>query len=820
MNKLFRTLLILILVLFSTEFVLAQDLFKDKNLSQVQVDKLTDSDIIKFKAQISNSGLTIAQVEQNALAKGMSTAEFAKLKKRLDSIKEFNKDEFGKLKMGQKSNYQTSNLLDTLDISRDNQFAPKKLIDPLIFGSELYSTVSLSFEPNLRIATPLNYILGPDDNILISVYGVQQYEGDLSVSAEGFINIPNVGQVKVAGLTIEAATDKIKRIMGNTVYTFLKSGQAKLTVTLGKIRSIKVLVIGAIRPGTYTLSSLSTAFNALYAAGGPSTFGSFRQIEVLRDNKIFRKIDLYRFLLSGDQTDNVGLKDNDVIRIPTYKSRIEIQGQVKRPGYFEVLPGENFEQILQFASGFTDSAYKSSVKILQRSEKERKVADLDAKNYSSYNPQTGDVFVVSKILNRFENRVRISGSVFRPDLYQLKPGMTIADLIQKADGLKEDAYRVRGQVIRFEENLTRSILSFDIKKAIAGDPQNNFLLKREDEVFISSILDLKDSLKVSIQGEIRIPDEYEYVSELTLKDLILQAGGFTDAASQNIEIARIIKRDSAINTNDNRAAIIINTQVSFDLSTANDIILHPFDVVTVRKKAGYNKPENVFVYGQVQYPGPYALSNQNERISDILKRAGGYTPDAYPEGAYLKRTKAVQELEKSKKELNFKGANLIDTLNNEKYDARLEVLNSFDRIPLDMNKIVNSPKSVEDLIVRASDELFIPKFDAQVKISGGVLFPTQIPYSKSNSLKDYINKAGGYSNNASANKSYVLYSNGSVATVKKTLFIKRYPKILPGSEIVVPQNNTKKGISTAEIIGLSSTLVSLASVVIALLRII
>lgn len=822
MNRFCKCILFLLISLTTALSLPAQDLLKGKDLSQVRVDQLSDADISKLKTQLTSSGMTIDQAEQAALAKGMSAVEFAKLKKRVEALGTDNKEGVGKLRsktdINQPSAEKQDNSSDSLDKEKYKEKPPKPLIDPLIFGSELYTTVSPSFEPNMKLATPLNYVLGPDDQILVSVYGVQQYEGDLLVSAEGFVNIPNVGQVKVAGLTIEAATQKIKTVMGNTVYGYLRSGGAKLSVTLSKIRSIKVLIIGANRPGTYTLSSLSTVFNALYVAGGPTAFGSFREIELVRDNKLLRKIDLYRLLLHGDQSDNIGLKDNDVIRIPAYQTRVELQGQVKRPGYFEVLPGESFQQILAFASGFTDTAYRASVKLFQRSEKERKLADLEAAVYNNYHPQTGDVFVVSKILNRFENRVRISGAVFRPDVYSLSQGLKVADLIRKADGLKEDAFTARGQILRLEEDLTRSMASFDIKKALANDPQHNLLLQREDEVLISSILDLRDSFKVTIQGEVRLPGQYEYVENLSLKDLILQAGGFTDAAFKNIEIARLIKRDS-ISTTDNRASTIINTEIAGDLGSAvANTILQPYDVITIRRKAGYTIPETVTVVGQVQYPGPYALNNRNERVSDILKRAGGYTPDAYPEGAYLKRYKTEEEKAKSRDVARKAEKNTRDTSVAGKRMLLEDITREYDQIPLDIPTILAFPGSVEDLIVRAKDELMIPKFDGQVKISGAVLMTTQVPYRRKNSFKDYISDAGGFSGDAWRKKAYVVYANGKAATTKHLLFFKFYPRMMPGCELIVPKRLDKKGMSTGEIIGISSAMASLAGVVIAILR--
>lgn len=816
-KNLWRALLIALICLVQMQAVLAQDLLKGKDLSQVKIDQLSDADIAKLKTQLSSSGLSIDQAEQMALAKGMSPVEFAKLKQRLQGGSSGN-TVTGKLKSPDKNVTQgrENNSSDSLDTGKYNEPKVKPLVNPLIFGSELYTSTSPSFEPNLKLATPLNYTIGPDDQLLVAVYGVQEYNGDLTVTPEGMIHIPNVGQVKVAGLTIEVATQKLKTVMGNSVYPYLKSGGSKLSVTLNKIRSIKVTIIGSNRPANYTLSSLSTVFNALYISGGPSPFGSFREIELVRNNEVIRKIDMYRFLLHGDQSDNIGLKDNDVIRIPAYKIRVQLEGQFKRPGIFEVLPGEKFADIMAFASGFTDTAYQASVKVYQRNETERQVHDLQAMVYNNYIPRTGDLFIASKILNRFQNRVKISGAVFRPDTYELTAGLDVAGLIRKADGLKEDAYTGRGQILRLEDDLTRSIVSFDVKKALAG--QDNPVLKREDEVLISSVQDLRDSFKVIIQGEVRIPGQYDYVNQLTLKDLILQAGGFTDAAYKNIEIARLIRRDS-ITPTDNRASVVINTEIGGDLSgTSANIPIQPFDVITIRRKAGYTLPESVVVSGQVQYPGPYALINRTERVSDVLRRAGGYTPDANPAGAYVKRYKTDMERMQSEETALKLQKNAKDKDSTKTQQVLQDIKRDYDQIPLDMASIIKKPGSVEDLVLRAKDELYIPKFDGQVKISGAVLMATQVPFKERSSVRDYISDAGGYSADAWRRKAYIVYANGKAATTKHFLFIKSYPKVLPGSELVVPKRPDRKGMTTGEVIGISSALASLAGVVIAILR--
>jgi protein involved in polysaccharide export with SLBB domain len=709
-----------------------------------------------------------------------------------------------------------SNLNDKADAEKYNEPAAKPLINPLIFGSELYTSVAPSFEPNMSLATPLNYVLGPNDQIAVSVYGVQEYSGDLLVSAEGNVSIPNVGLIRVAGLTIEAATQKIKNTMGNTVYTYLRNGGSKISVTLSKIRTIKVTIIGANRPATYRLSSLATVFNALYVSGGPTAFGTFREIELLRDNKLFKKIDLYRMLLNGDQSDNVGLKDNDVIRIPSYKTRVSIVGQVKRPGIFEVLPNENFSNILAFASGFTDSAYQASVKVFAQTNKERQIKDLQQALYNTYQPQIGDEFVVSKLLNRFSNRVKIAGAVYRPDVFELTSNLKVADLIRKADGLTQDAYTGRAQIIRLQEDLTRSVVSFDVAKALNNDAAHNILLTREDEVLITSKQELKDSFNVYIQGEIRKPGSFEYVQGLTLKDLIIQAGGFTDAAYKSIEIARIIKRDS-ITAQDLGATQIIIAQIDNDLSMAEaSTPLSAFDVITVKRKAGYTLPESVRITGQVQYPGPYVLSARNERVSAILKRAGGYTVDAFVEGAYLVHNKSDEEKKReaeniARAEKMLKDSSGIIELQNQKNTSSVKV-------PLNLYEIMANPGSEEDLVLKVGDEIFIPKYDGQIKVGGAVLLTTQVPYSNNNSFNNYITAAGGYSVDAVKRKAYVIYPNGKAAKTSRFLFFTIRPKVKPGSEIVVPKKADRKKTSVGELVGISSSIASLAGLIIALLR--
>ena len=519
---------VFVLGAFNTPFLLAQDLLKSQDLSTLKVDYLTDADIAKIKGQLQANNVTIEQAEPMALAKGMSAAEFAKLKTRLTAntpvtttLKKEGTDK--KVFLREQETYTNKKVKDTLNA--------------LVFGSELFDNPTLNFEPDLKLATPVNYVLGPGDELQVSVYGIQEFNASIPVSVEGKVSIQYVGQIAVSGLTIEAATQKIRAAIAR-VYSTVASGQSQVGVSLSRIRTIKVTLIGSKQPGNYSVSSLATVYNALYLGGGPSKNGSYRNIELIRNNKVYRNIDIYRFLVNGNQSDNVGLKDNDVIRIPAYTKRVTIEGEVKRPGIFELKAGESFSDLLRFASGFTDVAYTASVNVLQKTSKEFKVKDVKSNEFSTYKPLAGDVFKVTKILNRFENRIKIEGAVFRPDTYSYYNGMRIADLVAQADGLKEDAYKNRATIVRLKSDLTTEIVNVDLGKALAGDATANLSLQKEDIVTVYSILDFKEDYTISIEGEVKKPGTYDYYDKLSLNDVIVQAGGLTGAASKRVEIAR------------------------------------------------------------------------------------------------------------------------------------------------------------------------------------------------------------------------------------------------------------------------------------------
>ena len=850
MNLFKSALLSLCFLLLTSTIVLAQNagnLLAGKDLSTIKVDALTDAELAQIQAQLKQSGVSIDMVESQALAKGMSPSEFAKLKARLANVKVGAKSTSPLTKKTVKKT--TDNAQDTTE---QDIFIESK-INPLIYGSELFAN-SQGFKNNENVATPLNYEVGTNDVLKLVVYGVQEYSADLDVSKEGSVLIENVGRIKVAGLSIEAATTRIKQQMGNTAYPSIRSGESKMALTVGDTRTIQVTIIGAQRSGNYNVSSLSNVLSALTMAGGPSEIGSYRAIELIRQNKVVKTFDLYAFMQNGDQSQNMGLKDRDVIKVPPYKGRIEIKGQVKRPGIFELNGTESFKQFLQYAGGFDDTAYTAWVKVIQKNEKEKAVKDLAQNQFTSYQPQGGDIIQVSKILDRFQNRVKLTGAVFRPDVYELTEGMRISDLVQRADGLREDAFIGRAQLIRLKPNLLKELLTINLFKALQKDPNQNILLQREDELYINSIIDLRDSLTVDLLGEVRSQGRFNYVDSMTVKDLILMAGGFTYAANKQIEVARLIQYGERVT--DNQVATILKTEVNGDLSFnagQENFVLQPMDVVTITKKVGYTNPEVVSISGQVQNVGKYTLSTRVERVSEIVKRAGGLIGEAYGEGAYIKRSrynidtlksdesktsieeaynrkfKAQQEAEKqnltailnpsstngmeSQKSLaeaqNQKKKNLKDTL-----DLLFKELNEDTyQIAIDINKIMEKPGSELDLVLRDKDEIMIPKTDNRVKISGGVLRPTNIVYRDGLSIGECISAAGGISEYAKRGRAYVVYANGKSARTKHFGLFRLNPTIKPGSEIVLPETNEKKEKTITTFIQFTTVLAQIASAI-------
>ncbi|MEZ7505852.1 SLBB domain-containing protein [Flavobacterium sp. Arc2] len=800
---------VMLLALFQSSTLVAQDLLKSNDLSTLKVDYLSDADIAKIESQLQSNNLTIDQAEPMALAKGMTASEFAKLKIRLSELSKGSvvgkpEELIGNTKSAELTRKQ----------EKITNTKVKDSVNALIFGSQLFDIPTLNFEPDLKLATPVNYVLGPGDELQISVYGVQEFSATAPISLEGKVSIQYVGEIPVSGMTIEAATQKIKAAISR-VYSSVASGQSQVGISLSRIRTIRVTLIGSRQPGNYSVSSLATVYNALFLGGGPGKNQSYRNIELIRNNKVYTKVDIYKFLVNGDQSENVGLKDNDVIRIPAYNQRVTVEGQVKRPGIFEMKPGESFSDLLSFASGFNEFAYTASVNVLQKTAKEFKVQDIKASEFNSYKPLSGDVFRVTKILNRFENRIRIDGAVFRPNTYSFYEGMRVSDLIAKADGLKEDAYSNRARIIRVKSDLTKEIVNVNLAKVLEGDMEADVPLFKEDVVTVYSILDFVEDYKITIDGEIKKPGIYDYQEGLTLNDLLVQSGGLTGSASKNVEVARMIMSEEIDDANPNKAELF-NIEITPDNNEqAANFSLYPFDVVNIRKMAVYEKPEMVTISGAVNYAGKYVLASKKAKVYDIVKRAGGLTSLADVEGVKIKRpiqAKQIEAVESIDLNLGKK-----DSIQN-KLEKKLKEDLKFAIIPVDWKAIVKNQNSNTNVTLFPGDEIEVATFNEGVKVTGNVLLTSEIPYEKGKGFGYYLDAVGGIDAKGWKKKAYIIYPNGKAAVASSFLFFRNYPKVTPGSQIIVPEKPEVKKLSTGEFVSIAGVLASLAGVIIAILR--
>lgn len=629
--------------------------------------------------------------------------------------------------------------------------------------------------------TPSNYILDPGDQIEMMIYGVQQFSFTGTINKNGSIAIPNIGAVYLSGMTIDAAKEKLKTRL-RSIYSSL-GGSSQLSVTIDNYRTILVTIIGTNQPGNYRLSSMSTVFNALHVAGGPSDIGSYRKIELIRNNKPIKTIDLYRFLTKGDQSDNITLEDNEVIRIPSYDARIVLEGEIKNPGIFEILPNESLGLVIEYASGLTERAYTNRILVKQKTPSELKITDLNATNYRSYIVNAGDIILIDKILDRYENRIQIKGAVYRPGEYSLNANepLTLLELINKADGLKENAFIDKATLIRQNDDLTLEYISVDLRGVLQNNVAANFLLKKEGQLVIFFNQELLDTYNVSIDGEVRSPGVFPFGKGKTLYDLLLESEYFTNKAAGKISIYRS-KIDDKYNRSDREK---IQT-LTFDIDPKNpelaeSILLEPMDRVVVRRVPTFETPELITLLGQVIYPGNYALANKDEKIYDVINKSGGVKNEADYNSIHVKRKGLI--------------------------------------IPIDWSSIIRNPQDIsKNLILLANDTIVVPKKNFTVHVTGNVMFETKIPYNKGKSMSYYLKNAGGGNDKSWDRKTYIIYPNGSASATRSFLGIKSYPKVSPGSTIVVPEKPERKGTSTGEIVGIASVLTSLAGVLFAVFR--
>ncbi|WP_343530413.1 SLBB domain-containing protein [Pedobacter sp.] len=800
-----------------------------QSASNIKVDELSDAQILQIVKQAEAMGYTTdSQLEQAATVKGIRKEEMLKFKARVEKLKKqgAGTQTIDKPTTGTGREYSETTdggAIDNLKKEDDNEIQSK------IFGSDLFKNGNITFEPNLRIATPKSYVIGPDDRLIIDLTGDNERSYNLQVSPEGVINLEYVGRIAVGGLSIDQAASKIKATMAKT-YPALRTGRTSVAINLGNIRSIQVTVTGqVVKAGTYTLPSLANVYRALYVSGGPSQNGSFRNIQVVRNNKIIATIDVYDFLLRGIQQGNIRLQDQDVINIPAYDKRVEISGEIKEAAIFEVKANETLQDVINFAKGFTADAYTAKIKSFQNTNRERRISDILESQYGNYHPKNGDKFVVEAILERFENRVEIIGAVFRPGVYSLDNGLTLAGLIKKADGITEDAFLNRGYINRLNPDKTQHFVSFDVAKILSGE-EKDIPLAREDKVTISSIFDLREEYTVTVQGEVRAPGTFQYAENLKLEDIVQMAGGLKEGATPNrIEVSRRIKNTDPNSTSSKTADLFV-VNIDENLRIFGDKFeIKPFDIISVRNSEGYSVQKQIKIEGEVLYPGMYTITSKDYRISDLIKRAGGLTPFAYAEGASLKRPGAEKINPADKNAINNrdeekrKFANLErlqekDTKNSDSTKKVKEELVQSDLVGINLEKILKKPLSRQDLILEEGDIIRVPKQLQTVKVTGEVLNPNSIVYIPGKSFKQYINGAGGFTNSALRSRAYIKYANGSAEAAKKFLFFNNYPKVKPGAEILVPVKAEREKMSAQAWVGIGTGVASLAAIIVSLFR--
>ena len=694
--------------------------------------------------------------------------------------------------------------------------------DRQVFGRNIFNNEMLTFEPSMNIPTPANYRLGAGDAVIIDVWGASQTTFEGTVSPDGTVTIEGVGPLALAGMTVKEANDYVKKQLGRFY------ANSNITLTVGETRSIQVQVMGEVMvPGTYTLSALSSAFNALYAAGGISEIGTLRDIKVFRQGRVVSTIDVYDYILNGNTKGDIRLADNDVIVVGPYECLVNIRGKVKRPMFYEMKENESVSRILDYAGGFAGDAYTDNVRLIRKSGREYSVYTVDEFEMNGFLLKDGDSLYVDSVIPRFSNMAEIRGAVFHPGQYQMDGSIkTVRQLIKAADGLREDAFLKRAVMHRQKEDLTMEALSVDVEGIMDGTVAD-IPLRKNDILFIPSSLDMKGERTLTIDGEVNFPGIYQYADNTTIEDLVLQAGGFTEAASMaKVDVFRRIKNPDAV-TDDEK----LSETYSFSLrdglvmGDGQDFHLQPYDEVFVRKSPAYSEQRNVKVSGAVNFSGSYAMDNKDYRLSDLVKAAGGLSSLAYAKGARLQRL--LTEQEKKQRESAMKASQIQvyeESLRSEKEfnmaqaDSILNLkLDLGDTYPVAINleKAMKNPGSLDDVRLREGDELVVPQFSNTVKISGEVMYPISINYEKGKPLSYYIKRAGGYADRAHKSRVYTIYMNGSVEQLGR----RSSKSIQPGCEIVVPTKPQRNKMTPQEMMTIGTSTASIATMIATLVNI-
>lgn len=762
---------------------------------------MTDDEVIRYIRTQSANGKTEKQIGQELLAKGVRPEQVQRIKAKYQKEGTMGTGQPAQTATLQKSSTPTSYQRGSMDEDRstiivsetdemtvDNYTVDVQTPQKQVYGHELFNSQSLSFEPNKNLATPKNYRLGPGDEVIIDVWGAAEEHLREVISPEGSIMVSRLGPVYLNGKTVDEANQYVKNLFARK-YGGLNNEQTDVSVNLGDIRSISIDIMGEVStPGTFRMSPFSSVFHALYNAGGINDIGSMRNISVLRNGKRVATVDIYDYLFNGKQTGNIRLQEGDVIIVPPYEQIVNITGNVKRPMYYEIKPGETIASLLEYSGGMAGDAYSGMVQLSRQNGSENELYNVERGDFNSYRLKDGDVVTVGTVLDRFSNRVELKGAVTRPGLYALGSGATtVTDLIRMADGLTDDAYKGRALLYRQGPDLTLEVIPVDLA-AIEAGLDLDITLSKNDIIEVASVQELVEKGDFTITGMVPNPGPYSYMKNTSVEDLILRAGGLREGASTaRVDISRRIVDPSATYETSQIAqtfTVDIVGGLGTNANAAREFILKPYDRVTVRTSPGYGIQKEVTVNGQILFAGPYTLQKRNERLSDLVARAGGVVDGAYLKGAYLKRK--LSEDERQARENVLRIAMQNQEGNDSISRTKIEVADVYN-VGIDLVAALAKPGSTQDLVLQEGDALYIPEEQSTVKISGDVMYPNTVVFEPGKKVSYYINEAGGYGNRAKKSKCFIVYMNGHVAKVGRNTVVE------PGAHIIVPSKEQSQG---------------------------
>lgn len=783
-------------------------------LCSIMAFAITDQHVIDYIKQQTAAGKSEQQIGKELMAKGVTPEQAKRIKAQLES-QQHGETQATRQTVTSAESERKHNAAEDVSVSSiENMQREIEKGDAMsgsgrkIYGHQVFNSQSLTFEPSENLATPQNYRLGPGDEVVIDIWGTSEDHMRQTISPEGSIMISQIGPVYLNGLTIKDANQHIKSAFSRK-YAGMNDAETDIQVTLGQVRTIQVDILGEVAtPGTFRMSPFSSVFHALYRAGGINDIGSLRNIQVLRNGKKVAGVDIYDYLFKGKTSGNIRLQEGDVIIVPPYEQLVNIDGNVKRPMYYEIKPDETVKSLLDYAGGFTGDAYGGMVRLSRQSGTENELYNIDRGEFATYRLQDGDIITVGTILDRYANRVELKGAVYRPGMFAIGDGLkTVRDLIDKADGVTEDAYTDRVLLYREGPEKQLEVVALDLKDILRGAAPD-ITLKRNDMLVISSVNELEERGDVYIGGQVARPGAYPYAANSTVEDLIFQAGGLLEGASTaRVDISRRIVDPSATEaTNQLAQEFTVSIENGLAIGKGKGFRLKPYDRVEVRRSPGYAPQETVAIDGEVLFAGTYTLRKRNERLSEFVTRAGGLIDGAYIKGAHLSRRLSESELAARKEALRLAMSNNSENMGDSIAIDKIDLSNMYN-VGINLEKALANPGSDYDLVLMPGDSLYVPEKQSTVKISGDVMFPNAVIYEPGKKLSHYINQAGGYGQRAKKGKSFIVYMNGTVARAK------RNTPIEPGCHIIVPSKPQNGGTDWSKILTLTTGFMSVATMV-------